>query len=146
LGCEGSAVQICPSRPITSFRHSRSLAYGARDFASGLPASLALSFTPSKRLNLGCEGSAVQICPSRPITSFRHSRSLAYGARDFASGLPASLALSFTPAKRLNLGCEGSAVQICPSRPIHSIRFARFSFRMSGIDHSSASVRRMVST
>ncbi len=90
-----------------------SLANYARDFASGLSSSQSLRVTPAKRLNLGCEGSAVQICPSRPYIL----RSLANCARDFASGLSPSQSLRVTPAKRLNLGCEGSAVQICPSRP-----------------------------
>jgi len=45
------------------------------------------------------------------VQSCREGPSLRSGFRQRA---PASL----TPAKRLNLGCEGSAVQICPSRPI----------------------------
>src|SRR5205814_5281747 len=52
-------------------------------------------------------------------------------AQDFACGLPLHF-VPLTPAKRLNLGCEGSAVQICPSRPFlfTNRSFARSGFRL----------------
>ncbi len=78
------------------------------------------------------------ILPSRDVA--QPGRALAWGARGrqfksarpdhFSETLAAGSFTSFrispaapaslTPAKRLNLGCEGSAVQICPSRPFNS--------------------------
>ena len=93
--------------------YPRSLAECARDFACGLPASLALGFTPENGSTWGARGSAVQICPSQPILSPTVSKV----PRIKRSGFRQRALASLTPAKRLNLGCEGSAVQICPSRP-----------------------------
>src|SRR5438552_7359097 len=58
-------------------------------------------------------GSSNLPVPTNLLKRCRQGPSLRSGFRQRA---PASL----TPANRLNLGCEGSAVQICPSRPVFS--------------------------
>jgi len=77
---------------------------------SGFRLRAPASLTPANRLNLGCEGSAVQICPSRPF----NFRSLAKYARDFACGLP----LRSRPQTGSTWGARGR--QFKSARPDHS--------------------------
>src|ERR1700746_3172593 len=100
LGGEGSEVQICPSRPIF-VRVLRLRIRCAQDFASGLG-------RPLNGSTWGARGR--QFKSARP-DQFRSGPSTPHPLR---SGFRQR---ARTPAKRLNLGWERSAFQICPSRP-----------------------------
>ena len=124
-GCEAkpspSAVQICPSRPITFSNQSFSSDIRGRPTKHPNLSSAAADDT-----NRDCEGceakpspSAVQICPSRPITFSNQSFS-----SDIRGRPTKHPNLSSAAADDTNRDCEGceakpspSAVRICPSRP-----------------------------
>ena len=103
----GSSNLPVPTKFFLSFRR---VLRSAQDFASGLP----LRLRPLNGSTWGARGRQVKSArPDQILPLIPQGPSLRSG---FRQRTPASL----TPAKRLNLGCEGSAVQICPSQPIIS--------------------------
>ncbi len=124
MGCEGSGVQISPSRP---FNYSETSPFSSAFVTD--PRSTPIAFAQQMRTYLACEGceakpshSGVQISPSRP---FNYSETSPFSSAFVTD--PRSTPIAFAQQMRTYLVCEGceakpshSGVQISPSRPLNS--------------------------